>query len=423
MSERLRIAIASPLLWLAVGVSAQVTLPTSLRSAISEALLGNPEIQAAKKEEEAARARISPAGSLDDPMLEAGIINLPAESRRFDREDMTMKMVGLSQRIPYPGKRRLREDVATSEADAVRHGLRETVNRVTRDVKVAYLDLALGLESIRLTEKNKRVLEQFLQTAEARYAVGQSTQADVLKAQTQLAKMTDELLKLERERRNVEAELGRAVGRNSATFILIPEMPSLKSPDLQVDALRNEALTNRPQLMALRSTLVRNEQALQLARKDYSPDFDVRLAYGQRDRSPSGSRREDMVSITVAINLPIWGANKLAPRVVEAAAMRDRASSMLQQQQNELESRLRQELANVEQSAASARLYESTVLPQAKLTVESSLAAYRVNRVDFLTLLDNQMTVLNYELALATSVVRQNKSLAEIEFIAGREPF
>ena len=420
----LRVAAGLLLLSIATCVLAQVERPTMpLREAVAEALGNNPDIQTAKKEQEAVRERISPAGALDDPMLEAGVVNLPVESLRFNRDDMTMKMIGLSQRFPYPGKRALRQDVAVKEAEAVLHGYQETVNRVTRDVKIAYFDLALVIESTQLTEKNKRVLEQFLTTAEARYAVGQTSQADVLKAQTQVAKMTDELIKLARERRTIEAELNRALGRKPDLASSVPELPGLKDAMPQIDALRDEALRTRPQLMALHSTIARNEKALQLARKEYYPDFDVRFSYGQRDRSPMGDRREDMVSLTVAINLPIWRESKLGPRVAEATAMRDQAASMLQAQQNEVTARLRQEVANVEQSFKSARLYETTVLPQARLTVESSFAAYRVNRVDFFTLLDNQMTVLNYEIAYATSVVSQNKALAEIEFIAGTAVF
>ena len=420
----LRLLVGLLLLSIATSGLAQVERPTMpLREAVAEALGNNPDIQTAKKEQEAVRERISPAGALDDPMLEAGVVNLPVESLRFNREDMTMKMIGLSQRFPYPGKRALRQDVAVKEAEAVLHGYQETVNRVTRDVKIAYFDLALVIESTQLTEKNKRVLEQFLTTAEARYAVGQTSQADVLKAQTQVAKMTDELIKLARERRTIEAELNRALGRKPDLASSVPELPGLKDAMPQIDALRDEALRTRPQLMALHSTIARNEKALQLARKEYYPDFDVRFSYGQRDRSPLGDRREDMVSLTVAINLPIWRESKLGPRVAEATAMRDQAASMLQAQQNEVTARLRQEVANVEQSFKSARLYETTVLPQARLTVESSFAAYRVNRVDFFTLLDNQMTVLNYEIAYATSVVSQNKALAEIEFIAGTAVF
>ena len=420
----LRVAAGLLLLSIATCVLAQVERPTMpLREAVAEALGNNPDIQTAKKEQEAVRERISPAGALDDPMLEAGVVNLPVESLRFNREDMTMKMIGLSQRFPYPGKRALRQDVAVKEAEAVLHGYQETVNRVTRDVKIAYFDLALVIESTQLTEKNKRVLEQFLTTAEARYAVGQTSQADVLKAQTQVAKMTDELIKLARERRTIEAELNRALGRKPDLASSTPELPGLKDAMPQIAALRDEALRTRPQLLALQSTIARNEKSLQLARKEYYPDFDVRFSYGQRDRTPFGNRREDMVSLIVSINLPLWRDSKLGPRLAEATAMRDQAASMLQAQQNELTARLRQEVANVEQSFKSARLYETTVVPQARLTVESSLAAYRVNRVDFFTLLDNQMTVLNYEIAYATSVVSQNKALAEIEFITGKAVF
>ena len=392
-----------------------------LREVVAEAVKNNPDIQAAKYEQEAARQRIAPAGALDDPMLEAGVINLPVPSLRFDREDMTMKMIGLSQRFPYPGKRALRRDVAESEADAMLHGYQETVNRVSRDVKIAYLDLALAAESIELAEKNKRVLEHLLATAEARYSVGQASQADVLKAQTQVAKMAVELIKLARERATLEAELNRALGRAPNSVALVPQMPTLREVASRLEELRQADVTTRPQLLALQSTIDRGDKAIQLARKDYYPDFDVRLSYGQRDRSLMGDRRDDMISVTVAISLPLWRQSKLAPRVAEAVAMRDRAASMLLAQQNEVASRLRQEIANAQQNLESARLYENTVLPQAKLTVESSFAAYRVNRVDFFTLLDNQMSVLNYEIGYVTAVVNHNKAWAELEFITGKE--
>ena len=422
MNARVLLATALLLLARCAVAEEQVGGPVMLlREAVAEAFKNNPDIRAAKQEQEAARQRIAPAGALDDPMLEAGVVNLPVESLRFNREDMTMKMIGLSQRLPYPGKRALRQDVAVKEAEAMLHGYQETVNRVTRDVKIAYFDLALVIESTRLTEKNKRVLEQFLTTAEARYAVGQASQADVLKAQTQVAKMADELIKLARERRMIEAELDRTLGRAPDLAAPVPQLPTLKEVAPRLEELRQVAMTARPQLLALQSTMARSEKAIQLARKEYYPDFDVRFSYGQRDRSPMGDRREDMVSLTVAINLPLWRASKLGPRVAEATAMRDQTTSMWQAQQNEVASRLRQEIANAEQNFKSARLYETTVLPQAKLTVESSLAAYRVNRVDFFTLLDNQMTVLNYEIAYATAVVNHNKAWAELEFITGKE--
>ena len=179
------------------------------------------------------------------------------------------------------------------------------------------------------------------------------------------------------------------------------------------------ALTQRPQLLALQSLVARNDKALELTRKNYYPDFDVRMSYGQRDNMLDNSRRPDMVSLTIAMNLPVWRGNKLEPREAESLAMRDQALSTYEAQRNEVAARLRQQTALAEQSLKSARLYQTAILPQAKLTVESALAAYRVNRVDFMTLLDSQMTVFNSEISLAMAGASYNKTLAEIDLLTG----
>lgn len=391
-----------------------------LQVLIAEAARNNPEIRAASNERLAARHRVLPAGALDDPMLEAGVINAPLPDLRLNRDEMTMKMLGVSQRFPFPGKRDLRRGVAAKDAESVAYAYQETVNRVVRDVRVAYFELAFVAESARLVENNKQVLEQFLKISESRYAVGQANQADVLKAQTQLSRMADELIKLDRERRVIEAELTLALGRQSAAGAPVPAALRLREAPLQLQALRETALTQRPQLLGLRSLVERSGKALDLARKNYYPDFDVKLSYGQRDRAPDGMRREDMLNFTVAINLPVWRETKRDPQVAEAIAMQYQAMDMLQAQHNELSAKMRQQVANAEQSLKSARLYETGILPQARLAVESSLAAYRVNRVDFLTLLDNQMTVLNYEVSYVSALAGYNKALAEIDLLTGK---
>jgi outer membrane protein TolC len=394
----------------------------SIRALVAEALQNNLEIQAAQREREAARQRITPAEALDDPILEAGVINAPLASSTFNREDMTMKMIGLSQRVPFPGKRGLRRDVAARDAEAIEHGYEENVNRVARDIKIAYYDLGLMLEMIRLAEKNKLILEELLHIAEDHYAVGRGNQADVLKAQTQVSRMDDELLRLGRERAVIEAELIRALGRDESKTAPIPGPPQLREEILNLESLREIAVAQRPQLLALQSLVARNDKALELARKNYYPDFDVRMSYGQRDNMLDNSRRPDMVSLTVAINLPVWRGNKLGPREAESHALRDQALSMYQAQRNEVISRLRSELATAEQNLKSARLYQTAILPQARLSVESALAAYQVNRVDFMTLLDSRITVFNYETALVAAIAGYNKALAEIDLLTGKSP-
>lgn len=389
---------------------------------VAEALRNNPEIQAARLEVEAARQRVAPAGTLDDPMLEAGILNVPVNTLSLDREDMTMKMIGLSQRFPYPGKLGLRQDVAARAVDVLEHGYQETANRVVREAKVAWFDLALVIESTRVTEQNKAILEQFLKIADSRYSVGQTGQADVLKAQTQLSRMVEELVKLGRDRPMYEAELMRVLGRTASAPLPAPQLPEISHVRLAFDELRDRALRERPQLLALHSAVARAEKSAELMRKDAYPDFDVRLSYGQRDRMPDGARRPDMVNLVVAINLPVWRERKINPRIAEAHAMRNQAERMYEAQRNEIAMKIRQQIATAEQSLRSARLYRSEILPQARLTVEAALSAYRVSRADVMTLLDSQMNVYNFEIAHAAAVVSYNKALAEIDLLTGRAP-
>jgi outer membrane protein TolC len=399
--------------------AAQPRADAQLEALLAEAVNNNPDVQAARREAAAARSRISPAGALDDPMLEAGVLNYPVESRSFRTEDMTMKMIGVTQRLPYPGKRALRRDFAEKEALAVEAGVQELVNRVRRDLKVAYYDLGLVEESQRLAESNRRVLEQYLSIAETRYGVGQGTQADVLKAQTQVSKMLEELIKLGRERPMLEAEINRAAGRAAAPGAVNPPPAQASPVELRLEDLRAAARANRPQLAAQQRMVERSAAAIELGRKDYYPDFDLRFSYGQRDNF-DGMRREDMISITVAINLPIWRGAKRDPRVAEAEAMRDQTSAMYQARLNELDAMLRQQVAAAEQALKSARLYETGLLPQARLTADASLAAYRVGRMDFFTLLDSRMTVFNAEVGYAASLAAYHKALAELEFLVGK---
>ena len=107
---------------------------------------------------------------------------------------------------------------------------------------------------------------------------------------------------------------------------------------------------------------------------------------------------------------------------MESQALREQALNLHQMQQNEIAAKLRQQVAIVEQNLKSARLYQTTILPQARLTVESALATYRVNQIDFLTLLDDQMTVFNYEISLVTATANYNKALAEIDLLTGKAP-
>lgn len=397
--------------------------PAALSALIAEALQNNPELRASAKETEAADQRVRPAGALEDPMLEAGLLNAPIQPFSLNREDMTMKMLGLSQKLPYPGKRALREQVAAKDAETLKYGLRETSNRIVRDLKFAYFDLALTDATVRLLKTNRQILGQFLDVAESRYAVGLAAQAEVLKAQSQLGRMNEELLRMERERPVAEAELARLLGRRADAAPVAAELPGLREDALNLEALQQTALRERPQLLGLQSAIERSSKTLELARKEKQPDFDVRFSYGQRDKNPLGVPREDVFSLTVAMNLPVWRADKIEPRIAEAQALRDQALDLQQAQENDVLAKLRQQVAIAAQSRKSVQVYDTGILPQARLAVEATLAAYKVSRVDLLMLLDSQMTLFGDEISRARELTNFNKALAEIELLTGKQMF
>ena len=349
----------------------QVARVSPLQELIAEALKNNPEINAAAHEKDAAAQRVSAAGALDAPRAEGGLISAPTQSWQLNREDTTMKMPGISQRLPDPGKRSLHADVAAMDAESAAYGYQETVNRVVRDVRLAYYDLALTDRSQALFERNRRLVVQHIRIAEARYRVGQGAQAELLMGYTQLTKMAEDLVRLNRERQSAEAELIRALGRAGEAAPIKASLPAVDSATLSFKDLRDLAIRQRPQLLGLRRLIDKNQKAL--------------------DATVAG-----------------------------AQAMREQALSLYEAQQNELAAKLRQQIALAEQSRESLRRYETGILPQARFAVESALEAYRANRVDFALLLDSQIRVLSYEINHAGAVASLAKALAEIDQLTGK---
>ena len=353
-------------------------------------------------------------------MFEFGVINAPLDPLSLSREDMTMKMLGLSQKLPFPGKRDLRRAVATADADSLDLAVQEVTNKLVRDLRVAYEELAFNEESQRIVARTRTALEQLVAIARARYNVGQAAQNDVLDAQTELERLNVELLELTRENTVLQSEMQRLLGRTGPMApVHVAALQLAAGPALDIDP-GNLAIENRPQLLALEALVERSARSLDLARREYYPDFDVKFAYGLREAAPDGVPRDDMVSLTVSLNLPIWRKSRLEPQVAEARAMRAQAQSMLTAQQLETRAAVEQQLAVVAQTRQTAALFQNSLLPQVRASVTSALAAYRVGSVDFLTLRQAQLREFDVATELAETIANHNKAVAEIDLLVGR---
>jgi outer membrane protein TolC len=355
-------------------------------------------------------------------MLEVGILNAPLPGLALGREDMTMRMLGISQKLPFPGKRGLRQAVATAESASAGMATLETRNRLVRDLRVAYSRLQRAEANARLAIRTHSALQDLATAAEARLALGRATQGEVLAAQSKLAQLQLERLAASGQQQASLATLRRLLGRDD-DMPIEPVPASLPAPDRAPPSVTGgdmqQALAMRPQLQGLAAMADGAARSRELAERERYPDFEVRLNYGQRQRAPAGMPRDDMVSLTVAVNLPVWHQSRTAPRIAEARALQQQAEAMLEAQRIEQHAGLASQQATARQSRAAARLYHDTLLPQVRAQLDSALNAWRAGRGPFSDVLEAQAASAEAERAEAQAIADHDEALAEIDLLAG----
>lgn len=398
---------------------AQTTL--DLNVLIKEALKNNPQLISVQKKWDAYRKKIPQAGALPDPMFSIGLMNLPINSFDFNQEPMTGKKFSLMQMIPFPGKLGLKEKMAVNEYNSVGQSYEDIKNILIKNVKLAYYDLFFIDKSIEITEKNKILLQEFVKIAESKYSVGKGLQQDVLKAQVELSRLTDKLITLHQKRMTVMARLNTLLNRP-------PEQPLgkvkeiKKSPfEFELDQLKRIALNNRPLLKAWDYIVKRNEAAHQLARKDYLPNFSLSFSYTQRDNLKAGIKMYDFFSGAISINIPLYFYRKQNNKVEETALKVAMAKEQYNNLRNEVFFQIDSTLQELKRDDQLIELYKTGIIPQATQSLNSAISGYQVDKVDFITMLHNQLTLFNYEIDYYRVLSDFEKKLAELEAVVGQQ--
>ena len=176
-----------------VGAQEEAGMPADLKAFIGEAVQANPAVKEKAQMTTASKEAIRPAGALDNPEVSLGLLNVPVNTWVLNQQDMTMKELAVSQKLPFPGKRRLRSEVAEEQSKADSFSYQDQVNEIRAKVIQGYWNLSLAYASYDITQKDKEMWEQVVQVAETRYGVGQGMQADVLQAQVELGNYLDRL--------------------------------------------------------------------------------------------------------------------------------------------------------------------------------------------------------------------------------------
>lgn len=390
---------------------------TTLKSLVDETLQNNPEIKAARARWEASTKRPSQEGSLPDPIVGINWFNVSFDRITLNETPDSMFLFTFFQEFPFPGKLSLREQTAKEEAEAQEKMYETDLRRVIADLKEAYYNWFLVHKSIEIIAKNKDILEKFEQIAEAKYAVGDGIQQDVLKAQVEVSRFIEQLDLLNEQKGIVEARIRSILNRPPDSPLGNPETEIEKSPfNLTTEELYKIAQERAPLLKAKENLIDREEEALKLAKKEYYPDFSIGASPGLMG-IPGGGGTQGAWGVTFGVKVPLYFWRKQRYGVEEAALQLKAAQEDFSSTSQDISFRVKDQYLVAKTSENLLKLFEEGIIPQATSSLESAIAGYQVGNIDFLTLLDNLLTLFNFELTYYTHLTNYQKALVRIEEI------
>ncbi len=385
-----------------------------LSDLVAEAVAKNPEVAAARSRYDAASQRPTQEHALPDPLLSAGYSanGQPWPGAGLGTQPTSNIGFMVSQPIPYAGKRDLRASIARREADAEFQQIDAARQSVTARVAQAYYRMAYTYAVTEVLTRNRDLLMTLLHVSESRYTVGQAAQQDVINAQTQISIIDVQLERLRQERASYEGVLNALLTRPAGTTVGRPEDLSLTAFDVTLDQLLAAAAQHAPMLRRDQIMVDRAQLAVDAARKEYHPDFSINGGYYYMGSMPA------MYEFRFDVTVPLQRARRAAA-VAEQVRNVEAAKHSVESTRLDLQTRIQNDFEMATTSRKLASLYRDTVLPQARLALESSLASYQTGRVDFLSVVTNFGTVLQYEISSLEELASYLTAVSRLEELTG----
>ena len=412
-------------LWIWIGVPAigmaesPIWGPPPLTRLIEEGITQNKEIKSLEDRVASFKKEIPFAGSLDDPRLGFAILNLPTDTFDFDQEAMTQKQIFIAQKFPWFGKLDLKTQRAALKAVRQQAILDAKRLELARKIADAYYELGYAATSLKTNAQLTDIVSQLLGVAETRYATGRGLQQDVLQAQVELSKLLDEKITLGRTRRTLEDRINELLNRESYTPVQPPKDLSYPDLQLEMERLQDKALKENPQLRVRQAQIDIAAKDIELARKDYWPDMDVKLAYGQRDEDFTGRDLPDFVSGSVTMNIPLWQRSRQDSKLAATKKSYQAAINFYRNLVESLPHRVDALITEIRDTQKNYRLFNEALLLQADQWANSSLSAYEVGKLEFNTMIGAQIRLLRFELQTSNFIFRIYQKRAELEEVLG----
>ena len=395
-----------------------------LSSLVAVAVANNPEVKSSESRWKMFAQKARLASAFEDPMFMLKLQNLMVRDPLvLNKDPQSALVVGISQQLPFWGKRALRKEVARNEAESYRWSAEERRLELARMVKESYYQLWSVDKGLEIIERNLKIMTDFVTITGLKYSVGQGVQQDIFKAGLEKSKMLDMQISLQQQRKSLEANINYLLYRPAKTPVgPIADFP-LPKLTLSAEQLYDIAMENRPQIKSLSSMVSKGEAAHRLARKESLPDFNVAFEYMIREPISSDMATDpgyNMYSLGVTFNLPFQQQKRQA-MIAESISETSMATDELNALKNNVSYTINETLSQLERRGKMVELYKGGIIPQAEQSLESALIGYRVNKVDFLTVLDGRVNLYNYERELYEAEAEYMMKLAQLEAATGTD--
>lgn len=391
--------------------------PTKLADLLTEVEKNNPQILAARHGWQSAKQIPTQVATLPDPqvVLQQTNVGSPRPFAGYTNSDFAYIGLGFSQDLPYPGKLRLKGEIAQKEADATQQKYESVRRAVMADVKMAYFQLGYLAKRQKILDEDAQLLQQVEQAAESRYRNGMGNQQDVLQAQLERTKLLREINTNQLEQGKMQALLKNLLNRSQTSADIETAELSESTPVYNFDQLLAEAKASNPDLAGMQRMVERQGLQVDLAVKDFYPDFNVQGMWQRTD--PSQFRA--YYQFTVGMRIPIYRSRRQRPELAQAESDRDRAKSEYEMQLQQTAFQLRQQFLTAEKSAELLKIYREGLMPQARAELQAGMAAYQSNRQDFQALLASFLDVLKLDEEYWQTLSEHETALAQMEEVTG----
>ena len=414
-----------------VGAQADVSPSiTRLGDLYASVQRDNPKVSAARALVRAAQARVPAAKRPPDPQLQLGFMNYTLPDLA-PMDVIGMTQLQLMQMVPLGGKLSLAGRVAGAQAAATGERAQDVVWELRSQTAMAFYDLYAADRQLDVARETLRLLQDIARTAESMYRLGEGRQADVLRAQVEIARMAEDTVRMQAMRETMVARLNALLNRDIATSVATPALPAFPDSIPARSWLDSLGSAGRPMIRAGLEEVRAADASATLARRELVPDLQIGVQYGRQGTTMTSTdatgalmtnrRTEHMGSLMIGASIPIFARDRQLQMRNEANAMKAMAEADVASMRAETRGKIGEAYADLARARNLTRLYRTTVLPQAQATVASALSAYRSGGVDFMTLLDDRMTVNKYRQELSTLEADEGKAWAELEMLIGRE--